>query len=215
MKFFFPVILLILAQCHLAAFEPNEVEIEIAALAADHPDQARSEWIYDPILSEVARNRALDMATRAYFSHTNPDGLGPNRLVQLEGYGLPDFWGTEDSNNFIESISAGYLDASSAWRGWLDSPPHRAHVIAGDSFYSDQTHYGIGYASRFRAPPTQDTTFSSPLLPILPLLFSPALILPLPLSTLPLTLSLSTLPSSPLPLPIPLLWTSGKSLLTY
>ena len=101
----------------LLAFEPNAVEIEIAKLAASDPAQERSEFVYDPILSEVARSRAVDMAERNYVSHTNPDGLGPNKLAQLAGYVFPDFWGTGNTTNYIESIAAGITSASAAWTG--------------------------------------------------------------------------------------------------
>ncbi len=118
----------------------------------------------DPILTAVARARAQDMATRRYFSHTNPDGFGPNALVRAAGYELPSSWAGR-SGNFIESIGAGYATAEAAWDGWMHSPSHRTHLLASTSFYRDQTNFGIGsYAdpsSPFRrywviitAPPT-------------------------------------------------------------
>lgn len=124
----------------------NPQEQEIADLAAQHPDQGRASMSCDPILAQVARERALDMGIRHYFSHTNPDGFGPNYLVRQAGYGLPSWYGTANDANNIESIAAGYTTAAFAWAGWLNSSGHRAHVLAENAFWADQTNYGIGYA---------------------------------------------------------------------
>jgi uncharacterized protein YkwD len=130
----------------------NTQEQEIADLAAQHPDQGRLFMSCDPILANVARERALDMGTRSYFSHTNPDGFGPNYLVRQAGYGLPSWYGTANDANNIESIAAGYTTAAAAWAGWLNSSGHRVHVLAEDPFWADQTHYGIGYAYVSNSP---------------------------------------------------------------
>ena len=86
------------------------------------------------------------MGTRAYFSHTNPDGYGPNYLVQQAGYALPNWYSQELDANNIESIAAGYGTASAAWEGWMNSTGHRTHILGLDSFWAEQTDYGIGYA---------------------------------------------------------------------
>ncbi|MCB9421504.1 MAG: hypothetical protein H6667_16995 [Ardenticatenaceae bacterium] len=124
----------------------NPQELEIANFAIQHPDQGRPFMNCDPILAQVARERALDMGTRNYFSHTNPDGYGPNYLVRQAGYVLPTWYGAANDANNIESIAAGYTTASAAWTGWLNSAGHRAHVLAEDPFWAAQTNYGIGYA---------------------------------------------------------------------
>ncbi len=126
--------------------ELNPQEQEIASFAINHPDQGRPFMICDPTLAQVARERALDMGTRNYFSHTNPDGYGPNYLVRQAGYALPTWYGTANDANNIESIAAGYTTASATWAGWLNSAGHRTHVLAEDTFWADQTNYGIGYA---------------------------------------------------------------------
>jgi hypothetical protein len=125
---------------------PNPQEQEIANLASQHPDQGRPFMNCDPILAQVARERAVDMGTRDYFDHTNPDGFGPNYLVRQAGYGLPSWYGTANDANNIESIAAGYTTAAAAWAGWLNSAGHRTHLLAESSFWAAQTNYGIGYA---------------------------------------------------------------------
>ena len=142
----FSLLISLAMSAQLTAFEPNAVELEIAELAANDSKQKRAQFVYDPILSEVARARAVDMATRNYVSHTNPDGLGPNKLAQLAGYEFPEFWGTANTTNYIESIAAGITSASAAWSGWRNSSGHRRHVLGESDFYKIQTRYGIGYA---------------------------------------------------------------------
>ena len=63
--------------------------------------------------------RALDMGTRRYFSHVNPDGYGPNYLVQQAGYALPSFYGQEPDANNIE-FDRGWLFNSQRSLEWLD-----------------------------------------------------------------------------------------------
>ncbi|UCG26276.1 MAG: hypothetical protein JSW55_09940, partial [Chloroflexota bacterium] len=121
-------------------------EEEIASLARSHPGQGRPTMDCHPILAQVARERALDMGVRDYFSHVNPDGYGPNYLVRQAGYELPSWWGTDPELNNIESIAAGYQTAADAWNGWLNSPAHRRHVLGEIDFFAEQTNYGIGYA---------------------------------------------------------------------
>lgn len=128
-----------------AAGELNAEERELAArLTGDRGQRRdRARMHADPILTAVARARAEDMAKRRYFSHVNPDGIGPNWLVRSAGYTLPPSWAGR-SSNFIESIGAGYATAEAAWEGWMNSHSHRTHLLASSSFYRDQTNFGIG-----------------------------------------------------------------------
>jgi len=52
----------------------------------------------------------------------------------------------QPAGNTIESIGAGYEVAAIAWRGWMNSTGHRTHLLALNSFYREQTEYGVGYA---------------------------------------------------------------------
>jgi uncharacterized protein YkwD len=126
---------------------PNTQEQQIADMMRNHPQQKRPSLTCDPILAQVARARAEDMRDRDYFSHTNPDGYGPNYLVRQAGYPLPDFYGDDAAANNIESIAGGYPTAADAFQGWMDSPGHRAHILGEHDFYAAQIDYGIGYAA--------------------------------------------------------------------
>jgi uncharacterized protein YkwD len=127
-------------QCDL-----NEQEAVVADLMEDHPNQHRITPLCDPILAQVARARARDMALRSYFAHTNPDGDGPNLLVREAGYPLPDWYGDAQDANNIESIGAGQSTSASVWQAWTNSSGHSRHVLGTDSFYASQESYGVGY----------------------------------------------------------------------
>lgn len=172
---------LCLATLPVKGIAPNPVEIQIANLAINHPSQARPTMVHDPILNLVARAKALDLAKRAYFSHVDPDGYGPNKAVQLAGYGLPGWYGTSLDANYIESISAGYASAQAAFDGWIASAGHRRHLLAEIPFYAEQTRYGVGYVELpgspyvryyvfISAPPNQSA--NAPLEPYVEWLFS-------------------------------------------
>ncbi len=144
----------------------NSEERAVARLVEKHPQQGRPRMTHDAYLHLVARARAKDMAKRNYFGHTDPDGYAPNRVLNLTGYGLPD---TYILSNNIESITAGTnYTPSRAFQAWLNSPPHRRHILADGQFYEEQSRYGVGYAksarSRYKhyyvflsAPPSTNT----------------------------------------------------------
>lgn len=152
----------------------NAEEQELANyLAGDRGQQRnRSRMTLDPVLTAVARSRAADMAKRHYFSHTDPDGYGPNSLVRAGGYALPRSWGGGRGDNYIESIGAGHSTPAAAWEAWMRSSVHRTHLLALSSFYRDQTNFGVGFysdpASPFgrywvviTAPPERATTVTT------------------------------------------------------
>jgi hypothetical protein len=128
------------------ACKPDHQEQQLAALMASDPGQQRPSLTFHPILAQVARERAQDMVDRRYFSHTNPDGFGPNYLVRQAGYVLPSFYGTARDANNVESIAAGKSSASMTWAQWMDSDDHKRHLLGTVSFFAEQIEYGIGYA---------------------------------------------------------------------
>lgn len=125
----------------------NSQEQAIATYMQQDPQQQRPSLTCNTILAQVARQRAEDMAQRNYFSHTNPEGYGPNYLVTQAGYVLPWYYGTAFDANNIESIAAGNSTASATWQQWMNSPGHRTHLLGLNSFYAEQIQYGIGYAA--------------------------------------------------------------------
>lgn len=124
----------------------NDQEKALASLIVNDTNQKRPSMNCNPTLANVARSRALDMGQRNYFSHVNPDGLGPNILVVQAGYSLPSGWTSPATLNYIESIAGGYPTAAMAFNAWIQSSGHRPHVLGEDAFWAAQTNYGVGYA---------------------------------------------------------------------
>lgn len=83
----------------------------------------------DPAISEVAQVHAIDMATRNFFDHTNPDGESPFDRMRNAGI----------SFGYAGENIAWYPSAESAVAGWINSPGHYNNMV--------NTHYrkiGIG-----------------------------------------------------------------------
>ncbi len=141
----------LLALIFLAAAAPASAvtllpqEQAIANDLVTNPGQGRPYMVLDPIIEAVARARAKDMAVRNYFSHVNPDGVAANFLLRQAGYQLPSWWGTDPTANYVESIAAGYASPSDTWTQWMNSPPHKQHLLGQNSFFATETHYGVGY----------------------------------------------------------------------
>jgi uncharacterized protein YkwD len=120
-------------------------EQAIADYMVTDPNQGRPTMVLDPIIEQVARARARDMAVRNYFSHVNPDGVAANYLLRQAGCQLPAWWGADPTANYVESIAAGSPSASVTWTAWMNSPPHEVDLLGQNSFFATETHYGVGY----------------------------------------------------------------------
>lgn len=129
-------------QAQALTFTAEEQKLANLLVNASGQRRDKSQMRPDDRLIQVARARAMDMAKRRYFDHTNPDGVGANYLVRQTGYQLPSHY---SSGNNIESIGAGYLNASEAWGGWMGSSGHKTHLLGTTTFYRDQTSYGVGH----------------------------------------------------------------------
>lgn len=124
---------------------PNEQEAALGRLLTGSPEQRRARLTYSPVLARVAREKALDMARRSYFGHTDPDGMGPNELVERAGYLLPEAYDRRLAGNNIESLGRQYGSAESVWRQWMGSQAHRAHLLGLQPVFAEQDEYGVGY----------------------------------------------------------------------
>jgi uncharacterized protein YkwD len=87
-------------------------------------------------VTEVARARSNDMASRNYFSHTTPEGT--NFLVMLVDHSIQYKFAGEilARNNFPDDQAA-----EVAFNSYLNSPPHKAIIM--DGRYSQ---VGVGYS---------------------------------------------------------------------
>lgn len=143
----------------MAALENAEAdgfEIDFVCLVKNHEGQVRRTMSYHPILGQIARMRADDMALNGYYRnppHVDHDGYGPNYYVCLSGYNAP-FCPVDDDvqSNYIESSAAGQETALEVLEAWLSSPGHRRHLLGEGEYYSGQLYYGVGHTYVLNSP---------------------------------------------------------------
>lgn len=133
----------------------NNIRTSPATFAAEMPFLAEIEkkpaLRWNDTLAAVAEAKALDMATRGYFGHMDPDGYGMNHFISKAGYRLNAKWLTKKEMNYFESLSAGAPDGETAIRNliWDKNVPslgHRKHLMGLDEWNASLYDIGIGYA---------------------------------------------------------------------
>ena len=87
----------------------------------------------NPLLSEAAKRKAEDMASRGYFSHTDPDGKLPCYWLNFVGYKY-SYAG--------ENLAVNFLDSKDVLSAWMESLSHRANIVK-----KEYTEMGIGVAT--------------------------------------------------------------------
>ncbi|MDH6521210.1 uncharacterized protein YkwD/stress response protein SCP2 [Streptomyces sp. SAI-208] len=86
----------------------------------------------DPLLGRAAQAYSTDMAARAFYSHTSPEGTRPWDRAAAAGSGR---------RSIGENIACGQRSAAEVVEGWMNSPGHRANILR-----PGFTHIGIGFA---------------------------------------------------------------------
>ncbi|MET7729783.1 CAP domain-containing protein [Streptomyces sp. NPDC005402] len=86
----------------------------------------------DPLLARAAQAYSTDMAVRAFYSHTSPEGTQPWDRAAAAG---------STRRSIGENIACGQRSATEVVEGWMNSPGHRANILK-----PDFTHIGIGFA---------------------------------------------------------------------
>jgi len=115
----------------------------------DHKRMSSLTW--NDTLARVAERKALDMATRNYFAHVDPEGFGINYYINKEGYKLDTNWLRNPRANFFESCNEGGLSGREAISMLLidNGVPtlgHRKHLLGIDSWSATLYDVGIGFA---------------------------------------------------------------------
>lgn len=87
----------------------------------------------NPLLVHAAELKAADMASKSYFAHTSPEGKTPWYWFNEAGYSF-EYAG--------ENLAVNFTDSEKVTEAWMNSPAHRANIIAGN--YSE---VGTGIAS--------------------------------------------------------------------
>ena len=125
----------------------------------------------DPTLQQVAQGHSTDMATRDFFSHTNPDGKGPTARVSATGYSCYPY-GAENIGAVLPEDTS-----STVMQLWIDSDGHRANVeragsvrigigsandadfgewYYGNASYGEYVNYTVNFAGNDCAAPPED-----------------------------------------------------------
>ncbi|MET9367511.1 CAP domain-containing protein [Streptomyces griseoflavus] len=91
----------------------------------------------DPRLTEAAQAHSADMVARDFYSHTAPDGSGPLERATAAG---------SARRAVGENIACGQRSPAEVVEGWMNSPGHRANILA-----AGFTHIGVGFAGGGRA----------------------------------------------------------------
>ncbi|MGF0173966.1 CAP domain-containing protein [Streptomyces sp. Marseille-Q5077] len=86
----------------------------------------------DPALGTAAQAYSADMAARAFYSHTSPEGSQPWDRAAAAGSRM---------RSIGENIACGQRSSGEVVEGWMNSPGHRANILK-----RDFTHIGIGFA---------------------------------------------------------------------
>lgn len=115
------------------------------------PPQGRKSMQRNSLLDLAAQNKAIDMATRHYFSHTSPDGVSANANIRSVGYRLPDWYPIDDNNCESWALVSGNPEpklgiVGYAIKMWKASPVHFKHIFGQDDFYAGQECVGVGVA---------------------------------------------------------------------
>ena len=119
-------------------------QADVALWVAQEANAARAQAGLTPMpldsgLSRVALSHSLNMGTRSFWGHVDPEGRTP-RLRVVEAY--RDFRGGV-AENLWKCSGCGQLGgeelARRAVRAWLESPGHRQNLL-----HPQATHCGIG-----------------------------------------------------------------------
>jgi hypothetical protein len=115
-------------------------EAELAMVDALNVDRTTRGLVpvrVDSRLMAIARARSVDMATKDYFSHTQPDGRNVFDMIsalKITWYYAGEIIAWNNSPTLETSIAA-------ANTGWLNSPKHKAIVVS-----TSVNYVGVGLA---------------------------------------------------------------------
>lgn len=129
-----------LSQDALAAMNSHRAGHSLPPFAA-HPEGA-----------QVAYDHCVDMRTRNFFSHVNPDGVNPSQRIANAGIVNNPGPGFVPSNFVGENIASGTNALQTGQEvvdGWIGSPAHHTQIdapqpVSGAQTMPPWTHVGIG-----------------------------------------------------------------------
>jgi len=93
-------------------------------------------------LAASAQAYAQDMLQRDFFSHTSPEGEGPQKRIERAGFAALTSETCKCKGyyaSFGENLAKGQQTPADVMRGWMESPDHRKNILT-----SHFTDIGIG-----------------------------------------------------------------------
>lgn len=82
-----------------------------------------SQLVENPVLDRAARDKALDMLAKNYFSHNAPDGASPWYWFNKNGY-VYKYAG--------ENLAIDFYESKDVVQAWMDSPTHKFNILNGN-----------------------------------------------------------------------------------
>lgn len=114
----------------------------LAELIVTSNQQQRKYLVCDPLLTQLAEEKALEMAEHSMVSHTI--SIGANQRLKEGGFKLPRFYPLFSANN-VEAIQGGADSAEKSFQNFMNSLGHRRHLLGEHPFYQGQSHIGVAY----------------------------------------------------------------------
>lgn len=126
----------------LCALYSNNIasQLEREILVLTNQQRARHNLpalIQEPGLADLARNHSRNMMRNNFFDHTDPQGLDVSR--RKDRYYPQLMVSSIGENLYSITDSRRAFTAAQMVQGWMESPGHRANILA-----SDYTHLGVG-----------------------------------------------------------------------
>lgn len=109
--------LVALAQEEYALLTSRSI-IELTNL--ERREEALPQYRENRMLTDAAEEKAIDMATRGYFSHATPEGEKSWNLIREHGYAF---------SRVGENLAVKFSDPERVISSWLASPGHRANIL--------------------------------------------------------------------------------------
>jgi len=117
----------------VASAETAEAAQVVALINDERAARGLARLVSDPRLTAAAEDYAAEMATANFFSHVGPNGSRMTGRNEAHGYLGWQFMG--------ENLGAGQTTPARVVLEWMNSPPHRANLLAPDACEA-----GVGHA---------------------------------------------------------------------
>jgi uncharacterized protein YkwD len=99
-------------------------------------------------LNRAAQNYADTMAASGVLSHTGPDGSTLTSRVRAAGYNMAP---GARSVSYAENIAQGQPSVAAVMAGWMNSPGHRANLLAPGTTHIGVGRHGVWWVQNFGA----------------------------------------------------------------